>query len=146
MLNMRKMVVLAAIALVVPGLALAAGKPGSPGKSGSAGSNAGKVMFVLRGTLTAYTPAGGATDGSVSILVTSANHRGLALKGQTLTVPVSSATKVVGTFAANDNGLVKVRAPKNTAAAALVAALQAAKAWQVIDQGTSTSSTETETD
>jgi hypothetical protein len=137
---MRKITVLAALALLVPAAAFAAGKPGNPGKSQQAGAHAApKVMFVLKGTLTAYTAANGSTDGSVTIVVKSANHHGASLKGQTLQIPVSASTKIVGTFAANDNGIVKVRAASRTAAAALVAALEAAKAWQVIDQGTSTS-------
>lgn len=138
---MRKLILVAAAAMLVPGLALAKGKPADPGKS-QASHGAPKVMYVLRGSLTAYTAANGTTDGSVTIVVKGANHHGASLVNQTLQIPVSSATKIVGTFKANDNGLVKVRAPKNTAAAALVAALQSAKAWQVIDQGTSTPETD----
>jgi hypothetical protein len=133
---MRKLILIAATALLVPGLALAAGKPSNPGKSQTAGANAApKVMYVLKGTLNAYQAANGATDGSVTITVKSSNHHARALKGQQVQIPVSAATKVVGTFTLNDNGIVKVRAPKNTTAAALLAALQSAKAWQVIDQG-----------
>jgi hypothetical protein len=138
---MRKLILLAVAALLVPGLALAAGKPTNPGKSGAA-HGAHNVMYVLRGTLTAYTAANGTTDGSVTIVVKSANHHGASLVNQTLTIPVSSATKIVGKFNPNDDGVVKARAPKNTAASALVTALQSAKAWQVIDQGTSTSGQE----
>jgi hypothetical protein len=92
-------------------------------------------MYVLKGTLNAYQAANGTTDGSVTITVKSSNYHGRALKGQQVQIPVSAATKVVGKFTVNDNGVVKVRAPKNTTATALLAALQSAKAWQVIDQG-----------
>lgn len=137
---MRKVIVVLVLALLVPAAALAGGKPPAPGKSHTAGSNAApKVTYVLRGTLTAYTAASGSTDGSVTIMVKSSNRHAQSLKNQSLVIPVSSATKIVGTFTANDNGIVKVRAAKNTAASALVAALQAAKATQVIDQGTSAS-------
>jgi len=133
---MRKLILIAATALIVPGLALAAGKPSNPGKSTTAGANAApKVMYVLKGTLTAYQAANGTADGSVTITVKSSNHHAGALKGQQVQIPVSATTKVVGKFTMNDNGMVKVRAPKNTTAAALLAALQSAKAWQVIDQG-----------
>jgi hypothetical protein len=133
---MRKLIVITATALIVPGLALAAGKPTNPGKSQTAGSNAApKVMYVLKGTLDAYQAANGTTDGSVTITVKSSNYHARALKGQQVQIPVSAATKIVGTFTMNDNGIVKVRAPKNTTATALLAALQSAKARQVIDQG-----------
>src|SRR6185437_1343211 len=66
-------------------------------------ASAAKVMFVLRGTLTAYTAAVGSTNGSVSITVKSSNHESSLLKGSTLTFPVSSTTKIAGTFKALDN-------------------------------------------
>ena len=133
---MRKLIVIAATALLVPGLALAAGKPGTPGKSQTAGANAApKVMYLLKGTLNAYQAANGTTDGWVRITVKSSNYHARALNGQQIQIPVSAATKVVGKFTMNDNGIVKVRAPKNTTPTALLAALMSAKAWQVIDQG-----------
>lgn len=134
---MRKILVVLAVALLVPAAAIA-GKPAHPGKSSTAGSNAApKVMYVLKGSLTAYTAAG-ASDGSVTIMVKSSNYHGRALKGQTLQIPVSASTKVgsLANWHANDNGIVKVRAAKGAASpAALIAALQLAKASQVIDQG-----------
>jgi hypothetical protein len=96
-------------------------------------ASAAKVMFVLRGTLTAYTAAVGSTNGSVSITVKSSNHESSLLKGSTLTFPVSSTTKIAGTFKALDNGIVKVRAAKNTPSATLTTLT----AFQVIDQGAS---------
>lgn len=129
---MRKLLVFLALALAVPSLALAA-KPPAPGKTP-------QVMYVLKGTLTAYTPANGATNGSVSILVKAANHHGASLKAQTLTFPVSSLTKVVtpggAALTLNDKGIVKVRGPKKIGATDnLATVLQALTGFQVIDQG-----------
>ncbi|HVC88207.1 MAG TPA: hypothetical protein VNC40_12395 [Gaiellaceae bacterium] len=136
---MRKLMIAAAIALVVPSLALAGGKPGTPGKShDSHGKAAPKVMYVLKGTLTAYTAATSALPGSVSITVKSANHHGTALKGMTLTFAVSMATKISGNpFTANDNGVVKVRGPK--AGLGSSSSFSSLAAFQVIDQGAPTS-------
>jgi hypothetical protein len=136
---MRKLLVFLALALAVPTVALAA-KPAVPGNSQASHGKAPQVMYVLKGTLTAYTAANGATNGSVSLLVKSANHHGASLKGQTLTFAVSSSTKVVnGDGAAvtvNDNGVVKVRGPKKIGATDnLATVLQALTAKQVIDQG-----------
>ena len=93
------------------------------------------VMFVLRGTLTAYTAATSSTSGSVSITVKGSNHERSALKGTMLTFSTDSKTKVVlhdgNAIASGDNGIVKVRAPKN----ATSTMLESATAFQVIDQG-----------
>jgi hypothetical protein len=94
-------------------------------------------MYVLRGTLTAYSPANGTTNGSVTIMVTGSNHHGASLKGKPLTFAVSSTTKVVGTFTANDNGLVKLRGPKAGLGDPSTFGTLVAK--QVIDQGTGSS-------
>jgi len=136
---MRKLSVLFVIALAVPSLALAA-KPPAAGQSH--GKAAPQVMYVLKGTITAYTAASGTTNGSVSLLVKSANHHGASLKGQTLTFAVSSSTKVVlhdgAAVAVNDKGLVQVRGPKTIAAtASLATVLQALTARRVVDQGAS---------
>ena len=92
-----------------------------------------KVLFVLRGKLTAYTAAAGAVNGSVSITVNKSNFEAGALKDATLVFPVSSDTKITGTFVPGHNGIVKVRAVKNASSSAL----QALTAFQVIDQGAS---------
>ena len=107
---MRKLIVaLVAAALLVPAVALAKGKPTVPGSQSKA---APKVMYVLRGTLTAYTPANGTTNGLVTINVTGANRHGASLKGKSFTFAVSSASKIVGTWTANDKGIVKLRGVK----------------------------------
>lgn len=138
---MKKIAAVAAVALAVPSLALA-GKPANPGNSQKGGKAAPKVMYVLRGTLTAFTAANGSTNGSVSIMVKAANHHGATLAGQTLTFPLSSSTKVAAengtTVTVNDNGMVKVRGPKKLGPTdTLATVLQALTAFEVVDQGTS---------
>lgn len=93
------------------------------------------MMYVVKGILDAYQPAGDTADGSVTITVTSTNNQARTLRGQQVQIPVSAATEIVGKVALNDKVVVKVRAPKRTTPAAVLAALLAAKAWQVIDQG-----------
>ena len=152
---MRKIALLAALGLAgLPAGALAAqpSHPSTPastnanshanatsttGTSSKANANAqnAKVMFVIRGTLGAYTAANGSTNGSIAITVKSSNHESKLLKTATqpLVLPVSSSTKIAGTVKSGDNGVVKVRAARN----ASVATLMATSAFQVIDQGTS---------
>ena len=155
----RKIALFTALALAgLPAGALAAGTshPATPAntnanshangtsttdKSSSASSNpdkdAAKVLFVIHGTVTAYTAANGATNGSISITFKSSNHESGALKGATqpLTFMVSSSTKVVlhddKAIASGDTAAVKVRAAKN----ASVATLETTAAFQVVDQG-----------
>jgi hypothetical protein len=151
---MHKLLVsLAVLSLAIPGFALAKGKPGNPGTStnvtttntttttSSHSKAAPRVMYVLKGTVTNYGAANGATDGTVTLTVTHANRAGknltAYLKNDSLTFAVSSGTKIVlhdGAAIANgDKVLVKVRGPKS--AAAFVAAAPDLKAFQVIDQG-----------
>jgi hypothetical protein len=131
----RKLLPLVVLALAAPSFALAA-KPPTPTNNGKA---APKVLYVLRGTLTAYTAANGSSNGSVSILVKAANHGRATLKTQTLTFPLSSHTKVVtpdgAALTVNDKGIVKVRGPKKITPTDLASTLQALTAFQVIDQG-----------
>jgi hypothetical protein len=128
---MRKfLIATVCLALLVPAAAVAKGKPTNPGSQSKA---APKVMYVLKGTLTAYTPANGTTNGSVTIMVKSSNHHGASLKNQSLTFAVSSATKIVGTFTANDKGIVNLRGAK--AGLGDPASFGALVAKQVIDQG-----------
>jgi hypothetical protein len=148
---MRKLALIAALVLTaVPGAALAAKPPhpatpanshanskANPTSTTGTSSNAkvkgqsAQVMFVLRGKLGTYNPANGSTNGLVAITVAGANHESAALKNVTLTIPVSSTTKVVGTPTNGHNGIVKVRAAKNASAATL----QTLTAFQVNDQG-----------
>ena len=135
---MKKALILVLAALVVPSAAIAA-TPAVHGKS------APKVLYVLKGKLsayTAYTPATSTTaavNGSITIMVSSANYHGKGLKGQTLTFAVDGKTKItlqsgVTKITDGDKGIVKIRAAKRVAAADLATTLQAAMARQVIDQ------------
>lgn len=148
---MRKLALITVLAATaLPGAALAA-KPSHPstpansnasshanatsttGTSSKANAKAqnAKVLFVLRGTLGAYTAANGSTNGSIAITVKRSNHESALLKGMTLTFPVSSTTKVAGTVTSGHKGIVKVRAARSSSAATL----QTMTAFQVIDQG-----------
>ena len=131
---MRKVALIAALTLVgVPGAALAA-KPSHPATPANGKGQSAKVMFVLHVTLGTYNAASGGTNGSVGFTVNSANHESTLLKGAgTLTLAVSSSTKIVGAVTGTHSGIVKVRAAKNTSAADL----QKLTAFQVIDQGAS---------
>jgi len=129
----RVLIAIGLVALLVPAAAVAKSKPTNPG-SQSQGKGAPEVMYVLRGTLTAYTPANGAANGTVTITVTGSNHHGASLKGKSLTFAVSSATKIIGAFTANDKGIVKLRGAKTGLGDPSTFGTLVAK--QVIDQGT----------
>jgi hypothetical protein len=141
---MKKALVFAFVALLIPGAALAKGKPPGAGNGTKGGKSAPKVLYVLKGTLSGYTAynSSTSTNGSITILVAKANYHGKALKSQTLTFPVDSKTRIsledgVSTVTDNDKGIVKIRAAKRIAAADLASTLQASSARQVVDQGTS---------
>jgi hypothetical protein len=130
---MRRIILLLAVAAFLAPAAALAAKPPHPTTPATP-----TVAYILRGTLTAYAPAVGNTPGSVQIKVKSAvsgtNHvAATAFKGQTVTLIVTSSTKVTlhnGVFTANDNGTVKFRAKKS-------ASTTGQTATQVIDQGPS---------
>jgi hypothetical protein len=135
---MNKLITVLFAALVVPTAALAA----KPTTTTTAATPKGpQVMYILRGKLTAYSAANGATKGSVSILVKSASYNGASLRTKTLTFATSPSTKVVaphGVAKVNDTGIVKVRGPKKIAATDnLGTILQAAAAFEIVDQGSS---------
>ena len=145
---MKKVLLLVIFALVIPGAALAKGNPSkaSHGNHGKA-----NVKYVLKGTLSGYSAydSSTSTDGNITIVVNRANRHGRALKGMTLTFTgqVVSATKIklpdgATVIADNDNGLVKVRAPrepKSMSGSDLAAILTALPVRQVVDQGPSSS-------
>lgn len=93
------------------------------------------VMYVLRGSLSAYTPATSTTNGTVSITVKGSNDEPKTLKGLTLVFATDTKTKVElfdhKAIVNGDRGIVKVRATKNLD----VTTLQTKMAFQVIDQG-----------
>jgi hypothetical protein len=144
---MKRALIFVVAALMIPGVALAKGNPGH-GNGGSHGNKGGKsapkVSYVLKGTLSAFTAydSSTSTPGSITIAVTHSNHHGHALKGQSLTFPVDSGTKVtldkgVTAITDGDKGVVTVRAPKKIAAADLASTLQTYSARHVVDQGAS---------
>jgi len=76
------------------------------------GNGGPQSTYELRGTLSAYAPAVGATNGSITILVSAANSAGQPFVGQTLTFAVSSATELEPAAAAiadGDRGKVRVK-------------------------------------
>ncbi len=131
---MKKALILVIAALALPTVALAA-KP-APG-----GNGAPKVAYILKGKLSAYTAYDKTTmtNGSVTILVGSANYHGKALKGMTLTFAVDAKTTVVlhnhKAIADGDKGMVTIRAAKKIAAADLATTLQASPAKHIVDMG-----------
>ena len=124
-----KVLLILALALSAPGLALAA-QPAQPGKS------APKVQYILKGTLTSFTPSTGGADGSLTFTVTKANRHRAALKGQSLTLVIKPTTKVVfdgdGGLEPDEAIIVKVRELRRTTDA--LALLNGKNARQVIDQ------------
>jgi hypothetical protein len=119
---MRKVLLpLAIVALMIPGVALAKGKPPTAGTH----SNRGKanVMYVLKGDIYAYQAYDSATqtNGFISIDVKSSNRHGKLLDGQTaVQITVGPNTKIelengvtsIAASAPGDLGMVKVRAPR----------------------------------
>jgi len=117
----RKLLPLAIVALMIPSVALAKGKPPTAGTH----TNHGKanVMYVLRGMVYAYTPYDSTTqtNGSVTIDVKSSNRHGKLLKGETgVLITVGPNTKIelrngvtsIAAASPGDLGTVKVRAPR----------------------------------
>lgn len=131
-----KLTVLAIAALAFTASAAYASKPAThpTHPTTPASTNAAKpsVMYVLHGTITAYTAVNGTTNGSVSLTVKSSNHHAAALKGQTLTFVLSSSTNVVGTPTVGHDATLKWRGTKTPTGQA--PALPGA-ALQLIDQG-----------
>jgi hypothetical protein len=141
----KKLLVFAAMALVVPSLALAA-KPPSPGTSaGTHGKSAPKVMYVLKGTFSNFTAATATTNGTVTLTVTHSNFHAKTLvtaPPTALTINVSSKTKLVmhpdaHTISNGDHGVVELRAPLHPTATGLITAITTMPtvAAVVIDQG-----------
>jgi hypothetical protein len=130
---MKKFLPFVILALMIPSVALAKGKPPTAGQH----TNHGKanVMYVLRGMIYAYTPYDSSTqtNGSITIDVKSSNRHGKLLNGQTgVQITVGPNTKVelrngVTTIAAaqpGDLGTVKVRAPRLAFKSATLADVQ----------------------
>lgn len=145
---MRKLLPLAIVALMIPSVALAKGKPPTAGTH----TNHGKanVMYVLRGMIYAYTPYDSTTqtNGSITIDVKSSNRHGKLLNGQTgVLITVGPKTKIelengvtsIAAASPGDLGAVKVRAPrlafKTATLTDVETALQNHAAHMVTDRG-----------
>jgi hypothetical protein len=133
---MKKLIVLLAVALVIPtSVAFANASP-------TRGKSAPKVMYVLKGTFSSFTAASSTADGSLSITVSHANYHWRQLHSDTLTFTVASNTRITfgnGTTSLADGtqGMVKFRAPllRHASGATLDTLLPAkAKALHVIVQ------------
>ena len=118
---MKKLIVVLAVALLIPtSVAFAKASP-------TRGKSAPKVMYVLKGTFSTFNAATATTDGSISITVSHANRHGrtlTALRGDTLSFSVASNTRITflnGTTALADGskGVLKFRAPLRVSASNL---------------------------
>jgi hypothetical protein len=142
---MKKVLPFAIAALMIPSVAFAkAPSPKSHTNHGKA-----KVQYILKGQLSGFTAfdSSTSTNGSITITVMHSNRHGRVLKGQSLTFTgmVTSSTKVVlgdgvTVITDGDNGIVKVRAPKqpkDVSASDLATLLTGMPVRQIIDQGSS---------
>ena len=136
---MKKVIVLLVVALAIP-TSVAFAK--SPKASTTHGKSNPRVMYILKGTFTAFTPASSAADGSITINVTHSNFHARALTGP-MQFAVASNTRITfvngtTTLGPNARGMVKFRAPLHVAltnGATLATALPTmAKAFHVIIQ------------
>jgi hypothetical protein len=133
---MKKAIVLLVVALAIPTSVAFAKGPGTHGKSNP------KVMYVLKGTLFAYTAATSTAEGQISITVNHANYHGRKLKGQTLTFSTTSHTRVTfkhstaTTISDGAKGVLKFKAPLRMGAGTDIATVlpTMAKALHIIDQ------------
>jgi hypothetical protein len=147
---MKKFLPFVIAALIIPGVALAKGKPPTAGTHTN--QSKAKVMYVLKGLIYNYTAFDSSTNtpGSLTIAVSHSNRHGKLLVGQPpLTVTIGPNTKVlltngvasIAAAAPGDNGMVKIRASRLAFKSATVADVQNAltnqPAHQVIDWGPS---------
>jgi len=137
-MRFEKIVLIGALAVAGIPAGADAAKPPHPTTPASSNANgksvAARVQFVLHGTLSAYTAASGATNGTITLMVKSSNHDPSILKNVSLVFTVTSSTKIVLHDGApiapsGDNGIVTVRLAKNNAT------WTGLTASQVIDQG-----------
>ena len=147
---MKRLLPFVIAALMIPGVALAKGKPPTAGTHTNHGKA--KVMYVLKGQIYNYTAFDSTTStpGSLTIAVSHSNRHGKLLVGQPpLTITIGPNTKVlltngvasIAAAAPGDNGMVKIRASRLAFKSATVADVQNAlmnqAAHQVIDWGPS---------
>ena len=117
---MKKVLPFVLVALMVPGVALAKGKPPTAGTHTNKGKA--KVMYVLKGMVYGYTAydSSTSTPGSITIDVNHSNRHGKLLVGQTITIATGANTKIelrngvmsVATAQPGDHGSIQVKAPR----------------------------------
>jgi hypothetical protein len=134
---MKKAIVLAVAVLALPTSVALAAKPSHPAKGGKSNP---MVMYVLKGTLTSYTPATADQDGSITIDVSHSNFHS-SLKGQSLSFDTTMKTRITfpngaTTLTTPAKGVLKFKAPLHRKGdTTLVATLTTnAKALHIIDQ------------
>jgi hypothetical protein len=144
---MKKLIPFVLAALMIPGAALAKGKPPIAGTHSNHGKA--KVMYRLKGMVYAYTAYDSTTStpGSITIDVSHSNRHGKLLVGQTITISTGAKTKLllkngvtsVAAAEPGDVGAVKIRASRLAFKSATLADVQNAltdqPAFQVIDKG-----------
>jgi hypothetical protein len=107
---MKKLIVLLAVALLIPtSVAFASASP-TRGKSHPV------VTYVLKGTFSNYVAATSTTDGSLSITVSHSNYHWKQLHSDTLDFTFAANTRVTfangtSTLADGAKGMIKFRAP-----------------------------------
>jgi hypothetical protein len=130
----RKTLALVALALAITTVAFATTAQASKGKSQANPT----VTYILKGTLSSFTPASTTADGSVTINVTHSNYHARALVGQSFTFAIAQTTPtnlMGGTINDGARGIVKFRAPLHESNKTLTTALTASSpmtAFQVI--------------
>ena len=129
------------VAVVALPTSVAFAKPSHPAKGGKSNP---MVMYVLKGTLTAYTAATSSSDGSITIDVKHSNYHGRALRGQPLTFPTTLKTRITfpngaTTLTTPAKGVLKFKAPLHRKGdTTLITTLTTnAKALHIIDLATS---------
>jgi hypothetical protein len=130
---MKRAIVLVGVALAIPtGVAFA--KP--PATHPSHSHAAPKVMYVLKGKLSAYTAATATTDGSISIAVSHSNFHAHTLVGQTVTFSTTMSTKAPSAISDGAKGVLKFKAPLRMPAGTVMASVlpTMAKALHVVVQ------------
>jgi hypothetical protein len=133
---MKRLIIFLVAALTVPtSVAIAKGPPASPGRS------APNVTYVLKGTLSAFTPYDSttSTDGKITIHVVHSNYHGRMLRNSDLTFPVTAKTRItyrngtsLATGTATAKGVLTVHAPRRIPAADLATTLQTYNARHVV--------------
>jgi hypothetical protein len=130
----RKTLALVALALAITSVTLATTAQASKGKSKANPT----VTYILKGTLSDFTPASTTASGSVTISVNHSNYHAHALVGQQLTFAIAQTTPtnlMGGTINDGARGIVKFRAPLHESNTTLMTALTASTpmtAFQVI--------------